>query len=89
MLHSSWLIGSVRGAPCLAVFGVIVLWSMSIILGVRLTISTGLNPASLDIRSFVARLSWLADIMKSIFSVVGTWNCLLFFSYFGFIHSIL
>jgi len=83
-----WLIFKVLGFPFFAVVGVMSLWSRSMSFTLRLHSSIGLNPHSLLIVSFVARVFPDAEIIISSFSFVGI---LMFFGsglYFGICHFI-
>src|SRR5450756_2112700 len=83
------LIGIALGAPCLAVIGVMFLWSVSMLLAFSIITSIGLNPQSFEILSFNAKVFLLPAIMRLSFSSVGHLKKSPCVEYFGFTHSIL
>ena len=82
-------IGKVLGLPFFAVVGVMSLWSRSMSFTFRLHSSMGLNPVSLLIVSFVARVFPDAEIIICNFSEVGILMCFGSGLYFGICHFIL
>jgi len=83
------VIGSVLGLPLLAVVGLITLCSKSTSLTLSLHNSTGLNPVSMLIDSFIDSVFPASAISIESFSLVGSVMFLASWMYSGICHWIL